>query len=41
VAEDNDLEVAGRCVASQLKKMPLQNALELQIHIQTAIPKDS
>jgi hypothetical protein len=31
--EDNDLEVAGRCVASQLKKLLQQNALELQIHI--------
>jgi hypothetical protein len=36
----NELEVAGRCVASQLKKQPPENALELKIHIQTVIPRD-
>jgi hypothetical protein len=37
VKEENEFDVYGRSIASQLKKLPLQDALELQIQIQTVI----
>jgi C-terminal processing protease CtpA/Prc len=37
VKEENEFDVFGRSVASQLKKLLLQDALELQIQIQTMI----
>jgi hypothetical protein len=37
VKEENEFDVFGRSVASQLKKMPLQDASEFQFQIQTMI----
>jgi hypothetical protein len=37
VKEENEFDVFGRSVASQFEKLPLQDASELQIQIQTMI----